>query len=1035
MDIPSTLLDKIERGRVILFLGSGALVGSSLKQHEVPLGDHLGQLISRRFLNDEYRNESLIQISELAMSEYGMFDVQEFIREIFEDIQPASFHHSIPEFHWKAIFTTNYDRLIETCYTQHPAPLQKLSVHISDDDHFSEGESTNDRLGLIKLHGCITRTKDNKIPLILTVEQYNEYNNNRKNLFKYLYEMALEYTIVFIGHSLQDANIRHIISLLHREVPNGQRHYLIKPGLRDAEINLWSSKKISAINATFEDFIKEIKEKISLARRSSYLVIPTQNHAIQSIFITNIPPSAELIRFLTNQVEYLKGDINYSQCKASDFYRGSDLGWYPIAEELTTPRSMIERFFEETILKPESERQSKIDLVLLKGEAGAGKTTFLRQIAWRVKDVGFGCALWAKNIDHTNIDIIKEINEKSNERIFIFWDDAALNTHKIASFLTNALKARIPLTIFTAERYNEWNLRCDNLKKYVTATYTLNNLSTTEIVDLLSKLEKHNCLGPNLQNKSHQQRVTEFTVSFERQLLVALHEATMGEPFEDIIFNEYSSIEPIHARAIYRTICTLNRLRVPVRAGLIARIFDINFEKFKEDFFEPLEKVVLWEESSIDDIHYKARHPEIAEIVFNRSFSTSLDRYNEYIQILSKINISYESDRSSYRQLMRAKSLHDVFPDYEDVSNIYRYAIETLGRDGYLLQQIANFERIRPNGNLALAIELLEEAKEISPNDSSIYHSLATVWRDRASSNAEHYARIKFRREASSILEEIKSRWDENAYTAGSIIELAIDNFSDLLLDTNLSEKIIDDSIIKIEEEINSSRQKFPDDSHISTLEARFASLLNDNQRVAQALSRAFDEYNRDPSLAIRLSKIHVENGKISDAISVLKSAIERRRGHLRLNFQYAETLRLHSQEQASTVAYYYRRSFNPDDKNYQAQFWFARYSFDSPNSNEKALSRKIFTFLRAQHLPLEEKNKIRDYEGGIEIPKIFSGTVKSLSTGYGFISIDGSGEGIFFPRNQIENNLWDATKVNDRMKFNLGFSYNGPLCCNICPY
>ena len=46
------------------------------------------------------------------------------------------------------------------------------------------------------------------------------------------------------------------------------------------------------------------------------------------------------------------------------------------------------------------------------------------------------------------------------------------------------------------------------------------------------------------------------------------------------------------AQRVYLTICLLNRLEVPVRAGIISRIHDIPFGDFKARLFKPLEHVV-----------------------------------------------------------------------------------------------------------------------------------------------------------------------------------------------------------------------------------------------------------------------------------------------------------------------------------------------------------------------------------------------------------------------------------------------------------
>ncbi len=55
-------------------------------------------------------------------------------------------------------------------------------------------------------------------------------------------------------------------------------------------------------------------------------------------------------------------------------------------------------------------------------------------------------------------------------------------------------------------------------------------------------------------------------------------------------------------------------------------------------------------------------HSEIAEIVFNRAFSNTLEKYNEYTQILDKINIAFESDRISLDNLWSKNLLMRFFP-------------------------------------------------------------------------------------------------------------------------------------------------------------------------------------------------------------------------------------------------------------------------------------------------------------------------------------------------------------------------------------
>src|SRR5690606_19372890 len=142
----------------------------------------------------------------------------------------------------------------------------------------------------------------------------------------------------------------------------------------------------------------------------------------------------------------------------------------------------------------------------------------------------------------------------------------------LADLLTSARRKELPLTVFTAERINVWNMECERLEEHLSESFRLRYLSHDEIGNLVDLLEQHDCLGPNLQSKSRDERIQQFEQKAGRQLLLALHEATMGRRFEDILLDEYHRIYPQVAQQLYRTVCILNRMNVPVRAGLIARV-------------------------------------------------------------------------------------------------------------------------------------------------------------------------------------------------------------------------------------------------------------------------------------------------------------------------------------------------------------------------------------------------------------------------------------------------------------------------------
>ena len=235
MAIPQQLVEKVKQGKVVLFLGSGALYGAKLPGKKIPLGNDLRDILCERYLNENFKQSDLAHVAAMAISQSSLFEVQEYIKEYFSGLEPADFHYQMPMYNWRALFTTNYDLLVETCYQKTSGAVQSLSVILNDEGRFDETRMTNDKLPYLKLHGCVTVTRDASLPLILTTDQYNDCLTKRARLFRHLYELAYENTLVFVGHSLLDHNVRSVLLQLEKEAPHGQRHYLLKPGIDSIE--------------------------------------------------------------------------------------------------------------------------------------------------------------------------------------------------------------------------------------------------------------------------------------------------------------------------------------------------------------------------------------------------------------------------------------------------------------------------------------------------------------------------------------------------------------------------------------------------------------------------------------------------------------------------------------------------------------------------------------------------------------------------------------------------------------------------------
>ena len=267
MEVPldKTLVDAVKDKRVVLVFGSGALFGAKLPQgKKILLGDDLRNAICDEFLDEDFKKESLQFVAELAETRAGLFALQEFVADQLEGLEPASFHLDIPKFNWRALFTTNYDILIEDAYRKAEVALQRCRPVISNSDPLDEIRRTDDQVPLYKLHGCVSRPRDKSLPFILTIDQYDDHLASRDRLFKELYELAFENTIIFVGHGLQDADIRGVIRKVEKEVGAGRpRYYLLKPNAKKEEVEHWAAKRISALDCTLEGFMESLTSQVS----------------------------------------------------------------------------------------------------------------------------------------------------------------------------------------------------------------------------------------------------------------------------------------------------------------------------------------------------------------------------------------------------------------------------------------------------------------------------------------------------------------------------------------------------------------------------------------------------------------------------------------------------------------------------------------------------------------------------------------------------------------------------------------------------
>lgn len=199
--------------QLVLFVGAGASVDSGM-----PLWKSAIDKIAEKMPLIEDQKDPL-KIPQYYFNSRGKKEYTELMRDIFkyeDNLVPTKLHKKILDFQTSTIVTTNYDRLIETAAANNGEFIRVISQDI--DMPYKKA-----RRELIKMHGDFEH--DN---FVLKEDDYLYYSRNFKLIETYVKSLLGSKVVLFIGYSLNDPDVKHIISWVKDVLKEDfQRAYLI----------------------------------------------------------------------------------------------------------------------------------------------------------------------------------------------------------------------------------------------------------------------------------------------------------------------------------------------------------------------------------------------------------------------------------------------------------------------------------------------------------------------------------------------------------------------------------------------------------------------------------------------------------------------------------------------------------------------------------------------------------------------------------------------------------------------------------------
>jgi len=255
------LAEKLRENQLVLFAGAGlsmhaaAADGSSRK---MPNWHQFLEQIAVRFKEDlnDYRDDPLGVLDAIA-ADYGRSDLEVALQAIIDDqaFKPSSTHFAIRQLPWARVCTTNYDTLLDRCLETTPVTCEPEYDLLQKTD--------NEQPILFKLHGSLRN------PHTLTALDYQIWPDKNPRAYRFVENLLLTKTILFVGYSLTDTHWKSLIAVVRRILGNREKalYAIVWQATPKQLANLKRQHNITAASLTSnEDYLSafcQIRESVS----------------------------------------------------------------------------------------------------------------------------------------------------------------------------------------------------------------------------------------------------------------------------------------------------------------------------------------------------------------------------------------------------------------------------------------------------------------------------------------------------------------------------------------------------------------------------------------------------------------------------------------------------------------------------------------------------------------------------------------------------------------------------------------------------
>lgn len=242
------IYDANRNGKLAFFIGAGF---SKFCESEFVKIPNWAELILelKKDLNLDNENDFL-KIAQMYYLEFGEYQYTKKIKSAFpNDMEPSKFHELLFNLYPKCIITTNWDDLLEKSVKKQSLIYDVIK---SDSDLV---RSVVDRK-IIKMHGDFDQHN-----FVFKEDDYLKYNYNFPLLENYIKGIFTTHTIVFLGYSYSDIDLKMILKWIDNSSKVSPPRYLLSNKTSSAQEKYLLNHNIFVLSPTEKLSYKELYGK------------------------------------------------------------------------------------------------------------------------------------------------------------------------------------------------------------------------------------------------------------------------------------------------------------------------------------------------------------------------------------------------------------------------------------------------------------------------------------------------------------------------------------------------------------------------------------------------------------------------------------------------------------------------------------------------------------------------------------------------------------------------------------------------------